>query len=88
MIEVVLLDVDGAELIHLGRRYHDRPAPEVLIDGCAYTFFRYRSLGVVEYRRRKTPLTLAESRPSRVVARPLAKGSRTRRLRIVSGGVS
>jgi len=52
MIEVVACDVDGAELPELGRRFHDRALPEILIDDAVYDFVRFTEPGVALYRRR------------------------------------
>ena len=66
MIEVVACDADGAELPELGRRFHDRAVPEVLIDGIAYDFVRFTAPGVVLYRRR--PPSVGEEACAQVVA--------------------
>jgi len=53
MIEVVACDVNGTELPDLGRRFHDRASPEVMIDGAVYDFVRFTAPGVALYRRRR-----------------------------------
>lgn len=54
MVEVIACDEHGVELPELGQRFHDCAAPEILIDGCAYGFVRFKTSGVALYRRRAT----------------------------------
>ena len=60
MVEVIVCDEDGTELTELGRRFHDFAAAEILIDGRAYEFVRFKAPQVVLYRRKTD---LSEVRP-------------------------
>jgi hypothetical protein len=51
MIEIIVTGADGAELLELGRRFHDSAPSQLLVDGIVCEFVRFKEAGVALYRR-------------------------------------
>ena len=51
MVEIIVTGDDGAELLELGRRFHDSAPSQLLVDGLVCEFVRFKEPGVALYRR-------------------------------------
>lgn len=79
MVEIIVTGADGAELLELGRRFHDSAPSQLLVDGLVCEFVRFKEPGVALYRRVEGAASAAnvsqsarrEEKQSRLVAQVL-----------------